>query len=115
MTHDKLMKLIDDYACEVANIPSMPTLIEKKLATERIERARKAVVAELAKPEPTQPVQPSCWCTRCDLEVNTFRSHMAICPLCGDKRCPRAKDHRNECANPKAASAEAKALPGDTK
>lgn len=54
MTPDKLMKLIDDYACEVANAPSRPTPIERKLATERIERARNAVVTELAKP-PTQP------------------------------------------------------------
>ena len=76
--------------------------------------AMRSKFSELAKP-PTQPVQPECWCTRCDLEVNTFRSHMAICPLCGDKRCPRAKDHRDDCANPKAASAEAKALPEDTK
>ena len=68
-----------------------------------------ALQAELAKPEPTQPVQPSCWCTRCDLEVNTFRSHMAICPLCGDKRCPRAKDHRDDCA------AAIRALPEDRK
>lgn len=98
MTPDKLMKLIDDYACEVANAPPAPTPIERKLATERIERARNAVVTELAKPAPTQPVQPSCWCARCDRESNTFQTRMAICPLCGDKRCPRAKDHRNECA-----------------
>lgn len=51
------------------------------------------------KPKPdTQPVQPSCWCARCDRESNTFQTRMAICPLCGDKRCPRAKDHRNDCA-----------------
>ena len=55
MIHDKLMKLIDDYACEVANAPSSPTPTERNLATERIERARKAVVTELAKPAPTQP------------------------------------------------------------
>ena len=22
---------------------------------------------------------------------------MNLCPMCGDKRCPRATDHRNEC------------------
>ena len=52
MTPDKLIKLVDDYACEVANAPSRPTPIERKLATERIERARNAVVTELAKPPP---------------------------------------------------------------
>jgi hypothetical protein len=24
-------------------------------------------------------------------------SRMNVCPACGDKRCPRALDHRNEC------------------
>lgn len=52
MIRDKLMKLIDDYVCEVADTPSSPTPNERKLATERIERARNAVVTELA---PTQP------------------------------------------------------------
>ena len=55
MIRDKLMKLIDDYVCEVADTPSSPTPNERKLATERIERARNAVVTELAKPAPTQP------------------------------------------------------------
>ena len=70
MIHDKLMKLIDDYACEVANAPSSPTPIERKLATERIERARNAVGTELAKPAPTQPAwhdqptQPGLWLHR---------------------------------------------------
>ena len=70
MTPDNLMKLIDDYACEVADTPSSPTPTERKLATERIERARKAVLAELAKPAPTQPAwhdqptQPGLWLHR---------------------------------------------------
>lgn len=24
-------------------------------------------------------------------------AHMIVCPLCGDKRCPKAADHENEC------------------
>lgn len=68
------------------------------MSSQRLKELNAFLRDELAKPAPTQPVQPECWCTRCDLEVNTFRSHMAICPLCGDKRCPRAKDHRNDCA-----------------
>lgn len=39
-----------------------------------------------------------CWCEKCDLEEHTFRSRMSTCPSCGRKRCPRAKDHRNDCA-----------------
>ena len=46
-----------------------------------------------------------CWCERCDKEqaspneISLFlRFRMNLCPICGDKRCPRAADHRNECA-----------------
>ena len=47
-----------------------------------------------------------CWCYNC-LEglldprtmmpptLNTF----IVCPLCGNKRCPRATDHHLECTN----------------
>lgn len=45
-----------------------------------------------------------CWCERCDKEqagpneISLFlRFRMNLCPMCGDKRCPRATDHRNEC------------------
>ncbi len=24
--------------------------------------------------------------------------YMRLCPLCGNKRCPKATDHRNECS-----------------
>ncbi len=51
-----------------------------------------------------------CWCERCDKEkagtsgVGLFlRFRMNLCPICGDKRCPRAADHRNECATELAA------------
>lgn len=38
-----------------------------------------------------------CWCESCDMAVNTLRSRMSVCPQCGDKRCPRAAHHDNEC------------------
>ena len=41
--------------------------------------------------------EPECWCARCDMEHNVLRTRMSVCPECGDKRCPRAEDHGNEC------------------
>ena len=36
----------------------------------------------------------------CDLKANGgLRSRMSLCPECGDKRCPRAEDHRAECSS----------------
>jgi len=48
-----------------------------------------------------------CWCEACDkieslklaiVGVRVFgRVRMILCPICGNKRCPRATDHRNAC------------------
>lgn len=45
----------------------------------------------------------SCWCFKCD-EAERAKSdnplsymRMNLCPDCGNKRCPRATDHRNDC------------------
>ena len=60
--------------------------------------------------EPQQSVftptltSPKCWCMKCDLNANGgLRSRMSLCPECGDKRCPRAEDHREDCRNIKQA------------
>lgn len=46
-TRIKVMHLADEYACEVANSPHQPTPLERKLATERITRARTALYEAL--------------------------------------------------------------------
>ena len=39
-----------------------------------------------------------CWCECCDEAANNgMRTRMAVCPECGDKRCPRAEFHGSEC------------------
>ena len=53
-------------------------------------------------PQPTQAqagAVPQCWCLTCRpmrLE-DPYSMRMALCPTCGNKRCPKANDHRNEC------------------
>lgn len=41
----------------------------------------------------------TCWCEACDLAQGELlgRTRMAICPNCGDKRCPRAIHHDAVC------------------
>ena len=54
-------------------------------------------------PPPTlrAPVLPrQCWCAACDAAQSQFRFRMNLCPKCGDKRCPRAEHHGNECSKP---------------
>lgn len=48
--------------------------------------------------------EPKCWCITCwdryAEELGAFPIsgiRMTLCPDCGNKRCPRATDHNNEC------------------
>jgi hypothetical protein len=49
---------------------------------------------------------PGCHCATCDPILPTPAGElfppnlrMILCALCGNKRCPHAKDHRNLCTN----------------
>lgn len=57
----------------------------------------------------TQPAEPACWCRRCEREApagdhGSFGRPMrfVVCPTCGNKRCPRATDHRLDCSGSNA-------------
>lgn len=60
-----------------------------------------------------------CGCWRCMSERNESRSRMILCPDCGNKRCPRASDHRlactdsNEAGQPGSVFVKTPALPSD--
>lgn len=44
-----------------------------------------------------EPAQ-KCWCTTCrPITMDDMR--FVVCPDCGNKRCPKANDHRNACTN----------------
>lgn len=42
------------------------------------------------------PVIPDCWCHTCR-PVTMSNMRFVVCPECGNKRCPRANDHRKAC------------------
>ena len=45
---------------------------------------------------PVSEQKPDCWCRTCrPVFLNDMR--FVVCPDCGNKRCPRANDHRNAC------------------
>ena len=58
---------------------------------ERMERAMPPAGREMS--------AGSCWCLTC--RPMRFEDpcsiRMALCPACGNKRCPKANDHRNTC------------------
>lgn len=58
------------------------------------------------------PVIPDCWCRTCrPVALNDTR--FVVCPDCGNKRCPRANDHRNSCTGSNEPGQEGSAYPAD--
>ncbi|HFT3186341.1 TPA: hypothetical protein ACHV3Y_001194 [Klebsiella variicola] len=56
------------------------------------------------------PANPDCWCRTCrPVVLNDMR--FVVCPDCGNKRCPRANDHRNACTGSNEPSQEGSAYP----
>lgn len=42
----------------------------------------------------------NCWCHTCTRDKAwPFALKMIVCPDCGNKRCPKATDHRLACTN----------------
>lgn len=53
---------------------------------------------------------PDCWCLTCrPVVLNDMR--FVVCPDCGNKRCPRANDHRNACTGSNEPGQEGGAYP----
>ena len=36
-------------------------------------------------------------CEKCRSDAKAMRTYMILCPNCGNKRCPKAEDHRMKC------------------
>ncbi|STW71038.1 Eaa1 [Klebsiella pneumoniae] len=59
---------------------------------------------------PVSEQKPDCWCRTCrPMVLNDMR--FVVCPDCGNKRCPRANDHRNACARSNEPGQEGSAYP----
>lgn len=53
---------------------------------------------------------PDCWCRKCRPVVFSDM-RFVVCPDCGNKRCPRANDHRNACTGSNEPGQEGSAYP----
>lgn len=59
---------------------------------------------------PVSERMPDCWCRTCrPVVLNDVR--FVVCPDCGNKRCPRANDHRNACTGSNEPGQEGSAYP----
>lgn len=61
--------------------------------------SRAALSAGFASAAQAQINGGACWCNQCIKASNRLAWHMVVCPDCGNKRCPKANDHRNACTN----------------
>lgn len=80
----------------------------------KYESCRAAMLA--AAPQPQNAPQnipeiiPDCWFRTCrPVTLNDMR--FVVCPDCGNKRCPRANDHRNACTGSNEPGQEGSAYP----
>ncbi|WP_369899439.1 DUF551 domain-containing protein [Klebsiella pneumoniae] len=70
-------------------------------------KATARICAELSV---NSPANPGCWCRTCrPVDLNDMR--FVVCPDCGNKRCPRANDHRNACTGSNEPGQEGSAHP----
>lgn len=61
-------------------------------------------------PQNIPEIIPDCWCRTCrPVTLNDMR--FVVCPDCGNKRCPRANDHRNACTGSNEPGQEGSAFP----
>lgn len=59
---------------------------------------------------PVSEQKPDCWCRTCrPVVLNDMR--FVVCPDCGNKRCPRANNHRNACTGSNEPGQEGSAYP----
>ncbi|MEG5564305.1 hypothetical protein UXQ08_12285 [Enterobacter ludwigii] len=51
-----------------------------------------------------------CWCRTCR-PVTISDMRFVVCPVCGNKRCPHANDHRHACTGSNEPGQEGSAYP----
>ncbi|HBT3954021.1 TPA: hypothetical protein MBN28_006008 [Klebsiella variicola] len=70
-------------------------------------KATARICAELSA---NSSANPGCWCRTCrPVVLNDMR--FVVCPDCGNKRCPRANDHRNACTGSNEPGQEGSTYP----
>ena len=103
--NDRLLKVIS--ACRAAMLASAP---HDTPALNSVQ----SVVTMPGKWIPVSEQKPDCWCLTCrPVTLNDMR--FVVCPDCGNKRCPRANDHRNACTGSNEPGQEGSAYPAAPK
>lgn len=116
---DELLNEIDDllsvcrvYACRSRRSGSEHDIPRTEKAQEWLRACRSAMLQAQPQnaPQNIPEIIPDCWCRTCrPVTLNDMR--FVVCPDCGNKRCPRANDHRNACTGSNEPGQEGSAYP----
>lgn len=69
-----------------------------KAGVENISIAANDMAMTVANFHPSPEIMNHCECDRCRKEAGEiFRDRFYVCPVCGNKRCPKNEDHRFKC------------------
>ncbi|MDN2631858.1 DUF551 domain-containing protein [Klebsiella pneumoniae] len=112
---DGLIKAVEFYEQVKRENPPVETGAWKDAVDWVLKEACRAATLEAA-PQPQNAPQnipeiiPDCWCRTCrPVVLNDMR--FVVCPDCGNKRCPRANDHRNACTGSNEPGQKGSAYP----
>lgn len=100
---------LKDFAWDIWNACRAAILAAAKHDTTALNSVQ-SVVTVPGKWIPVSEQKPDCWCRTCrPVTLNDMR--FVVCPDCGNKRCPRANDHRNACTRSNEPGQEGSAYP----
>ncbi|SAC30454.1 hypothetical protein [Enterobacter hormaechei] len=106
-------KAVGWNACRAAMLQGaepVTTAYKLRDAVETIRNSGIEIDAEKIFAERDALNAPDCWCRTCR-PITLTDMRFVVCPDCGNKRCPRANDHRNACTGSNDPGQEGSAYP----
>ena len=86
--------LVNEIRAALAAQPAKPLFAELIAQHEGLAEELAAMDGPAWHDAPNAPDR--CWCQTCR-PITPTDYRMVLCPECGNKRCPKATDHRNAC------------------
>ncbi|WP_233165492.1 hypothetical protein [Enterobacter roggenkampii] len=102
--------LDDCRAAMLQGAEPVTTAYKLRDAVETIRNSGIAIDAEKILAERDALNAPDCWCRTCR-PITLADMRFVVCPVCGNKRCPHANDHRNACTGSNEPGQEGSAYP----
>ena len=87
---------------QAVNVMLAAYMFDQKAQTMSIEPTCRETARLRADARFREETTSTCWCEKCR-PITMYDMRMVLCPECGNKRCPHATDHNNECTARKDA------------